>query len=53
MPVQIDEVIVQVEPEPTTPPAATQQRPSRDVTVQIVRSQVALLARRAARLRAD
>ena len=52
MPVVIDEVIAQVEPEPTQPgeqPAVT----PRDRGTELVRTQLAVVARRAARLHAD
>jgi len=57
MPVTINEVVVTVDPGPTE--AAPQQSPSPATstlvanTAQLVRAQVALIARRAARLHAD
>jgi len=53
MPIVIDEVVAQVEPEPMPRREPTQAAPTRDTGAEIVRSQVALLARRAARLHAD
>jgi hypothetical protein len=53
MPIVIDEVVAQVEPEPTPrrdPPATP---PTRDSHVHLVRSQVAVIAHRASRLHAD
>lgn len=52
MPVTIDEVTAVVEPEPT-PTAQQPQAPTRDNGAQLVRAQLSLIARRAARLRAD
>jgi hypothetical protein len=53
MPIVIDEVVAQVEPEPTPRREPVQTPPTRDSGADIVRSQLALLARRAARLHAD
>jgi hypothetical protein len=51
MSIVIDEVVAQVEPEPTPRPQAA--APTRDTGAEVVRAQVALLARRASRLHAD
>jgi hypothetical protein len=52
MAIVIDEVLTQVDPEPT-PRRDAPATPTRDSGADIVRAQIALLARRAARLRAD
>ncbi|HTE48246.1 MAG TPA: hypothetical protein VK636_23575 [Gemmatimonadaceae bacterium] len=52
MAIVIDEVVAQVEPEPT-PVREQPAAPARDRGVEMVRAQIALLARRAARLQAD
>jgi hypothetical protein len=52
MPIVIDEVVAQVEPEPISrPPQAAP--PKRDEGAEIVRAQLAMLAYRASRLYAD
>jgi hypothetical protein len=52
MPLTINEVVAQVEPEPTAP-SEQPQAPTRDNGAELVRAQLALLARRAARLQAN
>ena len=52
MAVVIDEVLATVEPE-QTPAQQPQQAPTRDTGAALVRAQLSLIARRAARLRAD
>lgn len=52
MAIVIDEVVAQVQPEPT-PRHEQPATPTRDTGAELVRAQVALLARRAARLHAD
>ena len=52
MPLVIDEVVAQVEPEPIPRPPQP-ATPTRDNGSEIVRAQLAMLTRRAARLHAD
>ncbi len=53
MPIVIDEVVAQVEPERTPQADQPAQPQRRDAGTAMVRAQLALLARRAARLNAD
>jgi hypothetical protein len=53
MPIVIDEVVAQVEPEPTPRRDPPQTPPTRDSNVDLLRSQIAVTVRRAARLHAD
>ena len=53
MPVVIEEVLAQVEPEPTPRRDGEPNAPPREVGMEALRAQLAALARRAARLHAD